>query len=1532
MANNPNILIGLKLKDIDDLKNKCQKDIDKLGKQLNLSISKIEIKDIDKATNKIQKQLNKISNQLTMNIKNIQLGNTDKVFKDLNRQIKQSIGNQDIKINTASDLKTVKGDFENILKYATLTRNEFKLVNGELAKMNTLTTKEGAVKSTTLTYQYDEARQAVEKYGWTAKQEGNKVVQVFDLISRKLVDNKKQLENNFTSQDKYLIGLENKLNKIKELSLRQGRANENYNNAKDLEEVVIIQNKINELKSKNNLLTQEEKNLLNQNIIELDNIVKKESGYAAEVNKTTQFLEKQIQTLESLKTNISNNKGNKEEEAKITNEINLQIEGYKKLIQQNEVLGSVEQNRIQKATNSIKQETNELITYGSKLKGILKSVAEYAVGGSALLGGVNVIKTGIDNIIELDSSMTTLKRVTSETTQTYKEFGDQANQTAIDIGHSTQEVINATADFAQAGFNSFKEDKDLAKISLIYSNVGDVSREEATKSMISTLKGFNLEAKDALSVVDKFNETSNKFSINAGGIGEALQRSASALHVAGNDISESIAMITAANTVVQDPSRVGNGLKTISMNLRGMKQTAEGAKPKLEKMMNTVTNGQVKITSLGKDGNKEFRSTYDILLDLSKVWGKLNSQQQAMLGEQIAGKHQANVFFSLMDQAKQLEEIKKTSMGSAGSAMAEEKAYMDSLKGRINALKENWKGLTMQLSNTSFLKNIISGANSILTAIRKIIDTFGVLPTLIGGITGAMVLFNDKFREKLENNILLLKKINNKFNDISKSFRDKARGITGFDDGKGDKIIGQFETLKNAFDSGEKSAIRYGASMVGLQAKLFAVKGAMVAAKVAAITLEAALTAGISLIASFVIEKAVEGFSALQKSIHMTREQLSEFNAEYIKNSSNSLKEIDNAERGLSKIQALKKEMNETSDGERRASLQKQLIELQREMVDTFPATASGLDSEGKKIATNNELIKAQINLKKEEARTSALNFFKKNKNTISELEGYKKQLDEVKKLQNDLENGKDFGKVQYRGAAAWAKRSVKDLEDMQKKMSETAQKAEGLRQAIQAYHAVGKTDTEINAIAGYNAVGALKSYDDALKEMSKSSESATSSSNGMNTALELVGENAENAAQKIKDLATNFGSLTGKLGVAKKALEEFQNKGRLSADTIQSIFNTGDTKLIASLGDASHFAQNLRGIIKNYSGEQKQAFNDEVNQARRMEYNKTNSAIKGSATRNSVTRNEVGNNKNAYNNDVGNFGNSEIAKANASSQSVNNRVSNEANGSQLFAGVYGKDIANQANAEAIKSNNTAQGVGARTGTEAVGCWNLSGLYGADTSNHASAQGIKTSNSAQSSDQRFGIENNATTNFAGLYGTDVNNHSGAQGTKVSNTGSAVNSIGSKHTGLVDSLGRVYGTDVENWSKAMNSKLEATSNFVGQAAQMLSSLSSVQTVEIGGFGSGMKANKFTDPRLGGLMMDAAKHMGRDPMAGYKALVDTSNVNSGYSPVSSGGYSPQSSDFVGFDNDSGGGSGGGSSYKPKKYSGSGGSGGGSSYKPK
>ena len=76
------------------------------------------------------------------------------------------------------------------------------------------------------------------------------------------------------------------------------------------------------------------------------------------------------------------------------------------------------------------------------------------------------------------------------------------------------------------------------------------------------MTAFGVEASNSMSIVDKFNAVGNNFAISSGGIGEALERSASSMAAANNTLDETIALITAANTVVQDADAVGTAFKT----------------------------------------------------------------------------------------------------------------------------------------------------------------------------------------------------------------------------------------------------------------------------------------------------------------------------------------------------------------------------------------------------------------------------------------------------------------------------------------------------------------------------------------------------------------------------------------------------------------------------------------------------------------------------------------------------------------------------------------------------------------------------------------------------------------------------------------------------------------------------------------------------------------------------------------------------------------------------------------------------------
>jgi phage-related minor tail protein len=70
-----------------------------------------------------------------------------------------------------------------------------------------------------------------------------------------------------------------------------------------------------------------------------------------------------------------------------------------------------------------------------------------------------------------------------------------------------KDFTQATADFARLGYD-LDEASSLAEAANVYMNVGDGidNVEDASKSIISTMKAFSIEAEGAMGIVDRFNE------------------------------------------------------------------------------------------------------------------------------------------------------------------------------------------------------------------------------------------------------------------------------------------------------------------------------------------------------------------------------------------------------------------------------------------------------------------------------------------------------------------------------------------------------------------------------------------------------------------------------------------------------------------------------------------------------------------------------------------------------------------------------------------------------------------------------------------------------------------------------------------------------------------------------------------------------------------------------------------------------------------------------------------------------------------
>lgn len=213
------------------------------------------------------------------------------------------------------------------------------------------------------------------------------------------------------------------------------------------------------------------------------------------------------------------------------------------------------------------------ISFGDKITRKVKDLASYFLTYVSFQDALQAIRKGYEFVKEIDKQMIELEKVSDMSDARLAKSFEKSTEAAKDLGSTIADVISATADWSRLGYNPDEAEK-LAEVATIYKNVGDgIDIAAANQSLISTLQGFQMEASEAMNIVDAFNEVANRMPIDSAGIGEALQRSAASFNAANTDLNEAIALITATNAVVQEPTRVGKHIAYYHSNMINKKVT-----------------------------------------------------------------------------------------------------------------------------------------------------------------------------------------------------------------------------------------------------------------------------------------------------------------------------------------------------------------------------------------------------------------------------------------------------------------------------------------------------------------------------------------------------------------------------------------------------------------------------------------------------------------------------------------------------------------------------------------------------------------------------------------------------------------------------------------------------------------------------------------------------------------------------------------------------------------------------------------------
>lgn len=203
-------------------------------------------------------------------------------------------------------------------------------------------------------------------------------------------------------------------------------------------------------------------------------------------------------------------------------------------------------NRITKVKDAARQAGKTGATAFQNFKTKAQELGTYLASSMMFSYAAEGVKAMVNNVIELDTALTELKKTTEGSQQDYANFMSTAASTAQEVGAKISDVVQSAAEWSRSGYN-LQQSGELARAATIYTNVSEYENvSDATTSLIASMKAYGVEAENVMSIVDKFNAVGNTTATTSAGLGDALLRSASALATAGNSIDESLGLIVAA--------------------------------------------------------------------------------------------------------------------------------------------------------------------------------------------------------------------------------------------------------------------------------------------------------------------------------------------------------------------------------------------------------------------------------------------------------------------------------------------------------------------------------------------------------------------------------------------------------------------------------------------------------------------------------------------------------------------------------------------------------------------------------------------------------------------------------------------------------------------------------------------------------------------------------------------------------------------------------------------------------------------------
>lgn len=377
------------------------------------------------------------------------------------------------------------------------------------------------------------------------------------------------------------------------------------------------------------------------------------------------------------------------------------------------------------------------------------TVASVTLLNQALIELEQIARKMVQTSSELDEKLTDMRMATGYSYDEASELVSQYNILAKELGATTASVLEASNDWLRQG-HTVSETNELIRDSMILSKVSNLESAKATEFLTSAMKNYQVAVEDVINIVDKLTSVDLVSATDAGGLAEAMSKTAVSASYAGVEMDRLLGYLAAVGEVTQDSmSSVGNAFKTFFARYSDIKAgkleliDEDGTTEMLSDVEQSLKNVGIDIRST----ITEFDDMGDALDDLHNKWDTLSNTQQNAIAKAFGGTWQKNRFLVLMENYDKAASYMETAANSAGTATEKFGAYMESLASKVESFKASFESISMNTFDAQFLGSVVEAGTLLLT----FVDNINLLKSALIGLSAAGIVkgFNHKVRQPI---------------------------------------------------------------------------------------------------------------------------------------------------------------------------------------------------------------------------------------------------------------------------------------------------------------------------------------------------------------------------------------------------------------------------------------------------------------------------------------------------------------------------------------------------------------------------------------------------------------------------------------------------------------------------------------------------------------------------------------------------------------------------------------------------------------